>query len=124
MLIRKGEFDVCFLQETKIATVEDFMIHGIWGNKEVGWVIQEAVGRSGGLLTMWNKSSVNFLSSFSGAGFLGIKAEREGKILYLINIYSPCNLAGKRKLWEDLLAFKNLNSDGEWCVGGDFNAIL
>jgi hypothetical protein len=36
LVIQKGDFDVCFLQETKIADVEDYMIHGLWGHKEVG----------------------------------------------------------------------------------------
>jgi hypothetical protein len=47
-----------------------------------------------------------------------------GNVLFLFNIYSPCNLEGKKKLWEELLVLKNLNGDGEWCVGGDFNAVL
>jgi hypothetical protein len=123
LVIQKGAFDVCFLQETKIADVEDYMIHGLWGHKEVGWVLQEAEGRSGGLLTMWNNSSVKFLCSFSGVGYLGIKVEVVGNVLFLFNIYSPCNLEGKKKLWEELLVLKNLNGDGEWCVGGDFNAV-
>jgi exonuclease III len=124
LFIRKGEFDVCFLQETKKVAYEDYTLHGLWGHKEVGWVAQEAVGRSGGMLIMWNNSSLKLLSTFSGNGYLGIKVEREGNILFLVNIYSPCSLAGKKKLWEDLLAFKNQNGDGEWCVGGDFNAVL
>ncbi|XP_045831189.1 uncharacterized protein LOC123922522 [Trifolium pratense] len=41
----------------------------------------------------------------------------------IVNVYSPCNLAGKRKLWEDLLNLRRGDS-GEWCIGGDFNAIL
>jgi hypothetical protein len=122
-LIRKGEFDVCFLQETKKASFEDHMIHGVWGHKEVRWVVKEAEGLSGGMLILWNIDSFKLLNNFFGDGFLGITVEREGMVLHLINIYSPCTLAGKRKLWYDLVTFKN-NCGGEWCVGGDFNDVL
>jgi hypothetical protein len=33
-------------------------------------------------------------------------------------------LSGKRKLWNDLLKFKLNNVQGDWCLGGDFNAVL
>ncbi|GAU32122.1 hypothetical protein TSUD_218730 [Trifolium subterraneum] len=34
------------------------------------------------------------------------------------------NMAGKKKLWEDLVIFKQQSGGGEWCLGGDFNAVL
>ncbi|PNX65170.1 cysteine-rich receptor-like protein kinase [Trifolium pratense] len=33
-------------------------------------------------------------------------------------------MSGKRKLWRDLLDFKLNNEQGDWCIGGDFNAVL
>jgi hypothetical protein len=32
-------------------------------------------------------------------------------------------MTGKRKLRNDLLEFKLNNEPGEWCLGGDFNAV-
>ncbi|GAU23839.1 hypothetical protein TSUD_380010 [Trifolium subterraneum] len=52
------------------------------------------------------------------------RVELEGKVVYIVNIYSPCNLSGKKKLWEELVALKNQSDGGEWCLGGDFNAVL
>ncbi|GKV49208.1 hypothetical protein SLEP1_g55970 [Rubroshorea leprosula] len=40
----------------------------------------------------------------------------------IVNVYSSCSLAGKRALWEDLLNLIN-SRKGNWCVGGDFNAV-
>ncbi|MCI09822.1 hypothetical protein A2U01_0030913 [Trifolium medium] len=40
------------------------------------------------------------------------------------NVYSPCNLSSKRKLLSDLLEFKLNNKQGDWCLGGDFNAVM
>ncbi|GKV14964.1 hypothetical protein SLEP1_g25762 [Rubroshorea leprosula] len=42
--------------------------------------------------------------------------------VHTLNIYSPCDLPGKRALWVEL---QNLisNRNGNWCLGGDFNAV-
>lgn len=40
-----------------------------------------------------------------------------------MNIYSSCELAKKRSLWGRLLELKEKFNDGEWILGGDFNAI-
>jgi exonuclease III len=122
--IQKGAFDVCLFQETKKSSFEDYVIHSLWGHKDVGWVFQESTGMSGGLLIIWNSTTFKFLSSFSGHGFLCIKVERDGVVLHIVNVYSPCSLVGKKQLWADLLAVKQSSSDGEWCLGGDFNAVL
>jgi hypothetical protein len=87
-------------------------------------VAKDPAGLAGGLLILWNPNCFNLINSFFGDGFLGISVEREGVSLNFINIYSPCNLAGKKKLWADLLALKHQSGGGEWCLGGDFNAIL
>ncbi|GKV09172.1 hypothetical protein SLEP1_g20714 [Rubroshorea leprosula] len=47
---------------------------------------------------------------------------KKGVPVYILNIYSPCELSGKRALWEEL---QNLisNRKGNWCLGGDFNTV-
>ncbi|PNX93422.1 cysteine-rich receptor-like protein kinase, partial [Trifolium pratense] len=79
---------------------DDSIIHNLWGHQDVLWAAKEAEGLSGGLCVDWDGMRVN-----------------------IVNVYSPCSLAGKRKLWEDLLHIRRGDSS-EWCVGGDFNAIL
>ncbi|PNX74944.1 cysteine-rich receptor-like protein kinase, partial [Trifolium pratense] len=92
--------------------------------KDVQWIAQASDGLSGGLLTVWNIGIFNFKFSFNDVGFLGICVEWKGLILYIVNVYSPCNYAGKRRLWDILYNFKLNNEKGEWCIGGDFNAVL
>ncbi|MCH90510.1 hypothetical protein A2U01_0011426, partial [Trifolium medium] len=60
---------------------------------------------------------------FTGDGFLGVCVEWKVALLYVVNIYSPCTMAEKRKLWKDLIEFKLSNEPGDWCLGGDFNSI-
>ncbi|XP_058756338.1 uncharacterized protein LOC131629578 [Vicia villosa] len=80
------------------------------------------MGRSGGILTVWNKESVEVLSSFRGEGYLGIHVKWHGNLYYVVNIYSPCDLHKKKVLWHTLLKLKESLKDGEWIIGGDFNA--
>ncbi|MCH81419.1 LINE-1 reverse transcriptase like, partial [Trifolium medium] len=61
---------------------------------------------------------------FSGDGFLGICVDWNECPLYIVNVYAPSSSSGKRKLWQALLEFKLNNEKGEWCLGGDFNAVL
>ncbi|GAU25065.1 hypothetical protein TSUD_257590 [Trifolium subterraneum] len=122
--LQKGAFDVCLLQETKKADIEDFLIHNLWGHKDVNWVAKNPTGLSGGMLIIWNFDFFSLLNSYYGDGYLGIRVDREGDELNIVNVYSPCIISGKKKLWEDLLALKQSTGGGKWCVRGDFNSIL
>jgi hypothetical protein len=76
------------------------------------------------MLSIWNKDLFSFKYSFTGEGFLGVCVEWKEGLLYIVNVYSPYSMSGKRKLWSDLLDFKNNNESGEWCIGGDFNSVM
>ncbi|XP_045822121.1 uncharacterized protein LOC123915007 [Trifolium pratense] len=114
---------MCLLQETKRTVFDYFMIHNLWGHKEVDWVAKESCGLSGGLLSVWNRDLFSMRFSFTRDGFLGVCVEWKDVLIYIFNVNSPCNIAGKRKLWTDLIDFKMNNEPGEWCLGGDFNSI-
>jgi len=47
----------------------------------------------------------------------------EDQRLFIVNVYAPCDLAGKRILWEELRQLKLSNPNGVWCFLGDFNSI-
>ncbi|MCI26559.1 hypothetical protein A2U01_0047755, partial [Trifolium medium] len=99
------------------------MIHNLWGHSGVEWVSKSSVGLSGGMLLLWNSGLFRLKHVFNGEGFLGISAEEDGKLIYIFNVYSPCSLQGKRRLWQELLNLKHNCQDGDWCVAGDFNAV-
>lgn len=63
-------------------------------------------------------------SSFDGDGFVGLCVKQVNRLLYLVNVYSPCCPLGKRALWQGLLGLKNDLELGEWCIGGDFNDVV
>jgi hypothetical protein len=122
-LLKSGAFVMCLLQETKPASFTDSMIHALWGHKDVEWVAKESSGLSDSLLSIWNKDLFSFRFNFTSDGFLGICVEWKDCLLYIVTIYSPCTLFGKRKLWNDLLEFKLNNDPSEWCLWGDFNSV-
>lgn len=58
-LIKKEDFDVCFIQETKAKVIDENLVVSMWGNKDVEWSFKGGNGRSGGLLIMWKKRLFN-----------------------------------------------------------------
>ena len=43
--------------------------------------------------------------------------------LFFVNVYAPCDLVGKRVLWDELRQLRASNPPGLWCFLGDFNSI-
>lgn len=84
------------------------------------------LGHRGGVLNLWNKDAFKLIFSFFGEGFCRVHGEwGKNKVkCFIVSIYSPYSLFGKRKLWEDLLMSKRGFGKGMWCLAGDFNAIL
>lgn len=52
--IRTHNIDVCCLQETKTESVKESLINSLFGGGKLGWIARDSIGRSGGILTMWN----------------------------------------------------------------------
>ena len=51
------------------------------------------------------------------------KWAKENQWLHVVNVYAPCDQAGKRILWDELRHLKFSNPNGLLCVLGDFNSI-
>ncbi|GKU90763.1 hypothetical protein SLEP1_g4714 [Rubroshorea leprosula] len=54
-------------------------------------------------------------------GVLGFWGQNKVPV-YIVNVYSPCDIEGKRLLWEEIKKAVT-TSRGNWCVLGDFNAV-
>ncbi|XP_058733537.1 uncharacterized protein LOC131605163 [Vicia villosa] len=72
---------------------------------------------------MWKVGLFEVIFSFVGDGFLGLSVNWQGKMMYLVNVYASCFLDKKKEMWNKLRELRNNFQEGEWCVGGDFNAV-
>lgn len=95
------------------------------GGSEYEWIAIPSIGLSSGLISIWKTGLFTVKFHFTGEGFLGMCGSLVSSQLtrYIVNIYSPCSMAGKRKLREDLCMSKRGFPQGEWCLAGDFNAV-
>jgi exonuclease III len=125
-LIFKNHIDFLAVQETKMESVTDKLCHSIWGSEDCSWAVCPSVGNSGGMLSIWRKSSSTLIFSFVGEGYVGVCLEWgvERRRCFVVNVYSKCDLLVKRRLWETLTSVK-MNLGGEnWCFLGDFNSVI
>ncbi|GKV48455.1 hypothetical protein SLEP1_g55268 [Rubroshorea leprosula] len=123
-IVMKEKVDFIAMQETKLVTVDRKICRIIWGTDDLDWVAKPSVGRSGGLLCIWNSKVLKKKEVIEGNNFIGVSGLwGDEKIpVNILNIYSPCQLMGKRILWEDLQGLIN-SKKGNWCLAGDFNAV-
>ncbi|XP_058767708.1 uncharacterized protein LOC131641427 [Vicia villosa] len=122
-MIQKEGVDVCFIQESKLRMVEVGVVKEFWGNDSVEWYSMDVVGASGGMLILWRKDLFTPVFSFRGLGFIGLCVSMNGSTIFFINVYAPCDLAARRRSWDQLLELKKAHPGGNWCVGGYFNSI-
>jgi exonuclease III len=125
-LVRAQKADFIALQESKLEVVSDALCYSLWGSEDCNWAFLPAVGANGGIISIWSKSNSNLLFTFMGEGFVGVCLEW-GVLrvkCFLVNVYSKCDLASKRRLWSNVIRLKEDYGDGLWCVVGDFNAVV
>lgn len=82
------------------------------------------VGRSGGIISIWDPHVFVRSHTFSSRHFLAVSGHWLGfpGTTTLVNVYGPQSIQEKRKLWADLLDLKR-SIDGTWVFLGDFNAV-
>src|SRR3954471_15712487 len=98
--IKKGEADISFIQETKLGCMDRGLVCELWGDSLLDWSYSKADGASGGLLTMWKKDFFNLVFSFKGQGYLGLCVEKNGKLIYFVNIYASCDINRRMESWK------------------------
>lgn len=61
-LISKQKIDMICIQESKLEVVDEEVCRLIWGRNNCGWAARVVVGRSGGLITLWNSDKFRCVS--------------------------------------------------------------
>ncbi|KAL8483361.1 hypothetical protein ACS0TY_026168 [Phlomoides rotata] len=124
-LIQKHKIDICCLQETKMESFSDIVCKSIWGHSKFDWSFKASVGRSGGIISLWNSDIFSKTSSWDTNGMLVINGHftADGMRGVLINVYASCSYAEKRELWENINLVIDQYREACICVAGDFNAV-
>ena len=119
------KIDLVCIQETKREIFDKFICQSMWGDSTVSWDSVPSVQAAGGLLCLWNNSVFQVERRIKGHSFLFLDGiwVAENQRLHIVNVYAPCDLPGKRILWEELRQLKVANPNGVWCFLGDFNSI-
>jgi exonuclease III len=124
LVLEKKPLVLCF-QETKLQEVNDVIINSIWGNSTGDFSYQPSSGAFGGLVTVWDASRLEVLSSMSFEHVLIIRGRviDSGAEFIIFNVYASCDLTAKKDLWERLQPIVLNNSDFCLCICGDFNSV-
>lgn len=123
-LLRKESVDFLSVQKTGLNVTAERIIRLFWTHDEFGFCELPAIGRSGGLLSIWRKYSFTASYAFTGNGFLGVAGLWQGgsNITTFLNVYGPHDDSVRRQLWYDILEV-HTNSECRCCLMGDFNVV-
>lgn len=115
---------VCVL-ETKIEVLRSRLCQFIWGDSTFDWAFKPSVGRSGGVLSLWNSGIFQKTAVIEGEGFLCVKGlwESTSSPCAIVNIYSSCFLHEKWEMWSKLEELMAHGPTLNWCFVGVFNLV-
>ncbi|KAJ9566561.1 hypothetical protein OSB04_002527 [Centaurea solstitialis] len=113
------------LQETYLKEAEFNLLKSMWGNWNFDFELLEANGRSGGVLSLWDRSCFVKTGSLKGPGFLAVWGNWIGSPIPcgFINVYAPQALSDKRALWNNLSSLMVDYGEVLWITFGDFNEV-
>ncbi|PWA75817.1 RNA-directed DNA polymerase, eukaryota, Nucleotide-binding alpha-beta plait domain protein [Artemisia annua] len=118
--------EVCFVmfQESQLVSMQNVNLDRFWGRGEyeAEWV--EATGRSGGIVSMWDKKVFQKLSVLKHRNILVVHGiiKSNGMKVGMVNVYAPQKIDDKRVVWKELERIIRQDSS-LWIVGGDFNCV-
>lgn len=55
-------------------------------------------------------------------GIIGLWGAEQAQVI-MVNVYAPCDLRGKRQMWDEILNQMEVIGGNRWCIMGDFNSI-
>ncbi|KAJ0877963.1 putative RNA-directed DNA polymerase [Helianthus annuus] len=112
------------LQESQKEDVSSIRFENIWGNKNYGMEFVGSVGRSGGLICLWDSGVFDLELSIKRRCLLAVrgKLRGSGERINFLNVYAPQSTSAKLALWNEILVIMG-GWNGFWVVAGDFNAV-
>ena len=123
-MLRNFRCDIVILQKTKMEEVNLFMAFSLWGRRSVDWLVLPSVGRSGGIVIIWDDQALELIDSKRGtyATCGKFKSLKDDFVWGLIGVYGSNNDNLRFALFDELKFFMS-QWDIRWCLGGDFNVV-
>ncbi|XP_073016672.1 uncharacterized protein [Primulina eburnea] len=122
-VIVKEKPDLIVLQEIKKEVVDRRFISSIWKSRFVEWVILPALGRSGGILIMWDPRFIPVKDNLIGEFSASIKIPKnEFNFWWITAVYGLWKPSLRNNFWDELAGLRVL-CDERWCLGSDFNVV-
>ncbi|XP_071718049.1 uncharacterized protein [Rutidosis leptorrhynchoides] len=117
--------DIVLLQETKCNSVNNSWIEQIWGSPNFKFIQKPKVGKSGGMLIIWDPTRFDVNEAVEKHNLLAIKGKWTGKDResIVVNVYGPHTDEEKKKMWVSLEQLMQYSNEVEWVLGGDFNEV-
>ncbi|GAU46317.1 hypothetical protein TSUD_243380, partial [Trifolium subterraneum] len=124
-LCLEKRLNILCIQESKLEVVDIDLIRFLWGSDAVNFSFQPSVGASGGIITIWDPSSVCvlFTISLQHCVIIGGRFIKDNFPFCFANVYAPSEASGRALLWQALEGKISHFVNMAWCVVGDFNAV-
>ncbi|XP_076891625.1 uncharacterized protein LOC143543106 [Bidens hawaiensis] len=112
------------IQETKLGNSAFFNANRFWGRSLFDYDMVDAVGQSGGILSVWDPSFFVKTGVLKNHRFLVINEviKSTNASLTIINVYAPNDVVERKRLWLELLSVRRMVS-GLCMLVGDFNEV-
>ncbi|KAK2985871.1 hypothetical protein RJ640_009941 [Escallonia rubra] len=112
------------LSESKLNVVDSFIISSLWHGRDIQWDYNPAIGTAGGIILMWNASSLTVKDIHHGKYSISVcfSNNLDNFDWVFTGVYGPNDDELRKDLWLELLEVQRRWSK-PWCVGGDFNVI-
>uniref|UniRef100_A0A251UE24 Putative RNA-directed DNA polymerase, eukaryota, Reverse transcriptase zinc-binding domain protein n=1 Tax=Helianthus annuus TaxID=4232 RepID=A0A251UE24_HELAN len=116
--------DFLGLQETHLSNMSDFTISRLWDNSNMEAAVVDSVGRSGGLVSIWNPDVLSVDQIFKNHRYLILSGSMSGveHRVNVVNLHAPNDSTNRRALWAELGGMINQDG-GVWVLMGDFNEV-
>jgi hypothetical protein len=99
---------ICFLLETKKDNCCDSFIRNLWNVATVKWAFLESVGKSGGIIVMWDSSVFEVNSIEFGGQWISLSGKHVNSSFncMVVGVYAASSVQDRAKLWEDITTLK------------------
>ncbi|KAL5137836.1 putative ribonuclease H protein [Glycine soja] len=111
--------------ETKRDSFDKAACQALSRHPDIAWEWHLAVNTAAGLLCVWNNKNFQVDFRIFEKGFIMLEGVWlvDMQRVVVANIYAPCDIEGKRQLWQSLSRRKIQSQVNCWYLVGDFNCV-